>query len=160
MAAVEIAEPLCSAISDRALNKTCQSVLCGKSQCIVTRPINVETFQNAAAALFYKDEGEALVVPLKRMLVGKFSCVPKLATLHDFFKKINLTGAYDIKWFDYKHIFIKLSNDLDYQRMWAKRDWYFDGTWSLSYMFWLCVLFWRNVPLPWVFVCMEQVFLL
>lgn len=72
--------PLCSALSDRALKKTFQSVLCGKNPYVVTRPrpADSSSFQNHPAVVFFDDEVEALAAPYQRMLVGKFGRVPKL----------------------------------------------------------------------------------
>ncbi|KAJ6719960.1 GLYCINE-RICH CELL WALL STRUCTURAL PROTEIN 1.8-LIKE [Salix purpurea] len=112
----------------------------GEKTPIVKDTRSSEKFQNAPAAIFYDDEVDALAAPLQRTLVGKFNRMPRLEVIRDFFRRLNLLGAFDIHWFDYKHIFIKLNNDLDYQRLFAKRDWFFGGyklrvlKWSVDFI--------------------------
>ncbi|KAB5551438.1 hypothetical protein DKX38_008749 [Salix brachista] len=126
--------------SPRAYNKSFQSVLMGEKTLIVKDTRSSEKFQNAPAAIFYDDEVDALAAPLQRTLVGKFNRMPRFEVIREFFRRLNLLGAFDIHWFDYKHIFIKLNNDLDYQRLFAKRDWFFGGykmrvlKWSVDFI--------------------------
>ncbi|KAF9670988.1 hypothetical protein SADUNF_Sadunf12G0000100 [Salix dunnii] len=126
--------------SPRAYNKSFQSVLMGEKTPIVKDMRSSEKFQNAPAAIFYDDEVDALAAPLQRTLVGKFNRMPRFEVIREFFRRLNLLGAFDIHWFDYKHIFIKLNNDLDYQRLFAKREWFFGGykmrvlKWSVDFV--------------------------
>ena len=126
--------------SPRAYNKSFQSVLMGEKTPIVKDMRSSKKFQNAPAAIFYDDEVDALAAPLQRTLVGKFNRMPRFEVIREFFRRLNLLGAFDIHWFDYKHIFIKLNNDLDYQRIFAKRDWFFGGykmwvlKWSVDFV--------------------------
>ncbi|XP_017979623.1 PREDICTED: uncharacterized protein LOC108662683 [Theobroma cacao] len=57
-------------------------------------------------------------------LVGKFSRMPRLQEIRVAFKGIGLEGAYDIRWLDYKHILIHLSDEKDFNRIWTKQNWF------------------------------------
>lgn len=50
--------------------------------------------------------------------------MPKLQEIRNAFKGIGLAGAYDIRWLDYKHIHIGLSNEQDMNRIWLKQVWF------------------------------------
>ncbi|EOY17514.1 Uncharacterized protein TCM_042330 [Theobroma cacao] len=57
-------------------------------------------------------------------LVGKFSRMPKLQDIRSAFKGIGLAGAYEVRWLDYKHILIHLTNEHDCNRVWTKQVWF------------------------------------
>ncbi|XP_017984223.1 PREDICTED: uncharacterized protein LOC18585698 [Theobroma cacao] len=53
--------------------------------------------------------------------------MPKLQEVKPAFKGIGLLGAYEIKWLDYKHVIIHLSNDQDCNRIWTRQQWFIAG---------------------------------
>ncbi|EOX90563.1 Uncharacterized protein TCM_000001 [Theobroma cacao] len=57
-------------------------------------------------------------------LMGKFSHMPKLQEVRIAFKKIDLTRAYEVRWLDYNHVLIHLSNEQDFNRIWIKQVWF------------------------------------
>ncbi|EOY17513.1 Uncharacterized protein TCM_036737 [Theobroma cacao] len=50
--------------------------------------------------------------------------MPKLQDVRAAFKGIALTGAYEVRWLDYKHVLIHLSNEQDFNRIWTKQNWF------------------------------------
>ncbi|EOY02243.1 Uncharacterized protein TCM_016768 [Theobroma cacao] len=50
--------------------------------------------------------------------------MPRINEIRMAFKGIDLVGAYEIKWLDYKHILIQLSNEHDLNRIWLKQVWF------------------------------------
>ncbi|EOY14356.1 Uncharacterized protein TCM_033752 [Theobroma cacao] len=50
--------------------------------------------------------------------------MPKLQDVRSAFKGIGLTGAYEVRWLDYKHVLIHLSNEQDCNRVWTKQVWF------------------------------------
>ncbi|WRX25704.1 protein of unknown function DUF4283 - like 10 [Theobroma cacao] len=62
------------------------------------------------------------VIPINRVPV--FSRMPKLVDIRSAFRRIRLVGAYEIRWLDYKHVLIHLSNEQDFNRIWTKQQWF------------------------------------
>ncbi|EOY16520.1 Uncharacterized protein TCM_035322 [Theobroma cacao] len=52
--------------------------------------------------------------------------MPKWEVIQQVFKGIGLFGAYNIRWFNYKHILINLLNEYEYdfKRIWGYQAWF------------------------------------
>ncbi|EOY25448.1 Uncharacterized protein TCM_016754 [Theobroma cacao] len=50
--------------------------------------------------------------------------MPRMNEIRLAFKGIGLTGAYDLRWLDYKHILIHLTNQHDFNRIWIRQVWF------------------------------------
>ncbi|EOY06959.1 Uncharacterized protein TCM_021521 [Theobroma cacao] len=111
-------------VSPRAQKKSFLSVAAGEKPPII--PTNREPFwyRDRPAVAFFEDEIVALAQPFKHSMVGKFSRMPKLNDIRAAFKGIGLVGVYEIRWLDYKHILIHLSNEQDLNRLWMRQAWF------------------------------------
>ncbi|EOY13903.1 Uncharacterized protein TCM_032655 [Theobroma cacao] len=50
--------------------------------------------------------------------------MPKLQEVKYAFKGIGLAGAYEVRWLDYKHVLIHLSDEQNFNRIWTKQNWF------------------------------------
>ncbi|PKU83181.1 hypothetical protein MA16_Dca024566 [Dendrobium catenatum] len=72
-----------------------------------------------------EDDILKLASPYQFTLVGKFSMRrPNLDEIKFFFAKLKLSGNFSIGLLDARHVFIQLSNDLDYSRVFSRRSYY------------------------------------
>ncbi|EOY32396.1 Uncharacterized protein TCM_040289 [Theobroma cacao] len=78
-------------------------------------------YKDRLAESFFEDEIATLTQPLKHSMVGKFFRMPRLNEIQAAFKGIGLVGAYKIRWLDYKHILIHLTNEHDLNRFWTRQ---------------------------------------
>ncbi|WRX22755.1 protein of unknown function DUF4283 - like 10 [Theobroma cacao] len=81
-------------------------------------------YKDRPAVTFFEDEIQILAQPFMLCLVGKFTRMPRMENIISAFKGICLAGAYEIKWLDYKHVLIHLSNDQDFNRIWTRQNWF------------------------------------
>ncbi|EOY25454.1 Uncharacterized protein TCM_026877 [Theobroma cacao] len=110
--------------SPRSQKKSFLSIVSGQKPPVVPLSRDPFVFKDRPAAAFYEDEIQTLAQPLKLSLVGKFSRMPKLQDVRSAFKGIGLAGAYEVRWLDYKHILIHLTNEHDCNRVWTKQVWF------------------------------------
>ncbi|EOY17297.1 Uncharacterized protein TCM_036445 [Theobroma cacao] len=78
-------------------------------------------YTDRPAVSFFEDEISALAQRFKFSMVGKFSRMPRMQEIRATFKRIGLMGAYEIRWLDYKHILILLTNEHDLNRIWLNQ---------------------------------------
>ncbi|EOX98243.1 Uncharacterized protein TCM_007050 [Theobroma cacao] len=50
--------------------------------------------------------------------------MPRLTDIRKSFVGLGLSGAYNVRWMNYKHILINLSNEQDFNRIWRKQTWF------------------------------------
>ncbi|KAL0928839.1 hypothetical protein M5K25_000763 [Dendrobium thyrsiflorum] len=75
----------------------------------------------------------ALAAPFEFAMVGKFPVRrPNLDIIRKFFFALKLTGEFPITLLDLRHVLIKLSNDLDYSRIFARRVYYWYRLFDIS----------------------------
>ncbi|WRX16206.1 protein of unknown function DUF4283 - like 7 [Theobroma cacao] len=110
--------------SPRALKKSFLTVAVGERPPVIPPSRDPSMYKDRPAATFYEDEIQTLARPFSHSLVGKFSRMPKLQEIRQAFKGIGLSGAYEIRWMDYKHVLIHLSNEQDFNRVWVKQQWF------------------------------------
>ncbi|EOY34749.1 Uncharacterized protein TCM_042329 [Theobroma cacao] len=110
--------------SPRSQKKSFLSIVSGDKPPVIPLSRDPLVFKDRPAAAFFEDEIQTLAQPLKLSLVGKFSRMPKLQDVRSAFKGIGLTGAYEVRWLDYKHVLIHLSNEQDCNRVWTKQVWF------------------------------------
>ncbi|WRX16204.1 protein of unknown function DUF4283 - like 6 [Theobroma cacao] len=111
-------------ISPRAQKKFFLSVAAGEKPPLIPPTREPFWYKDRPAAVFFYDEITALAQPFKFSMIGKFSRMPRINEIRMAFKGIGLVGAYEIKWLDYKHILIQLSNEHDLNRIWLKQVWF------------------------------------
>ncbi|KAI0519419.1 hypothetical protein KFK09_006866 [Dendrobium nobile] len=77
----------------------------------------------------FEDEAVSLLAaPFCFTLVGKFVLRrPNLDIIRKFFYSLKLSGSFNVGLLDPRHIAIKMSNDLDYSRIFARRSYYIQG---------------------------------
>ncbi|EOY02245.1 Uncharacterized protein TCM_016772 [Theobroma cacao] len=111
-------------ISPRMQKKSFLSVVAGENPPVI--PLNREPswYRDRPAASFFDNEIATLALSFKFSMIGKFTRMPKLQEIRTAFKGIGLVGAYNIRWLDYKHILIHLSNEHDLNRIWMKQNWF------------------------------------
>ncbi|PKU82066.1 hypothetical protein MA16_Dca004083 [Dendrobium catenatum] len=81
-----------------------------------------------SALWFSEDEFMHLAKPFEFALVGKFPLKrPVLDAIRRFFFNLKLTGDFSITLLDQSNVLIKLSNDLDYGRIFAHRSYFVYG---------------------------------
>ncbi|EOY06960.1 Uncharacterized protein TCM_021522 [Theobroma cacao] len=110
--------------SPRSQKKSFLSIITGEKPSVVPLTRDPFVFKDRPAAAFFEDEIQTLAKPFKLSLVGKFSRMPKLQDVRAAFKGIGLAGAYEVRWLDYKHVLIHLSNEQDFNRIWTKQNWF------------------------------------
>ncbi|EOY29076.1 Uncharacterized protein TCM_030494 [Theobroma cacao] len=110
--------------SPRTAKKSFLSVVNAVKLALVppTRP--TFRYKDKPAVRFFEDEIEALAQPFKFAIVGKFSKMPRLTEIRQSFVSLGLSGVYNIRWMNYKHILIHLSNEQDFNRIWTKQTWF------------------------------------
>ncbi|XP_021300513.1 uncharacterized protein LOC110428915, partial [Herrania umbratica] len=65
--------------------------------------------------------------------------MPKLNDIRTAFKGIWLSGAFEIRWLDYKHVLIHLTNEHDLNQLWLRQNWFIANQkmrvfkWSLDF---------------------------
>ncbi|EOY21198.1 Uncharacterized protein TCM_012582 [Theobroma cacao] len=111
-------------LSPRALKKSFLSIAARNKPFAILSSRDPITYKDRPAAAFFEDEIQKLAQPFVHSIIGKFSCMPKLQEIRQAFKGIGLTGAYAIRWLDYKHILIHLSNEQDFNWIWTKQQWF------------------------------------
>ncbi|KAL0911826.1 hypothetical protein M5K25_017748 [Dendrobium thyrsiflorum] len=81
---------------------------------------------NGMPAILVSDEDfKTLAEPYKLALVGKFSSRrPNMDEIRNFFHGLKLLGSFSVSLLDARHIFINLSNEIDYNRIFLKRSYY------------------------------------
>ncbi|EOY19201.1 Uncharacterized protein TCM_044158 [Theobroma cacao] len=111
-------------VSPRTQKKSFLAVAAGEKSSLI--PLDREPFwyKDRPAASFFDDEISTLAQPFKFSMVGKFSRMLRMQEIRVAFKGIGLIGAYEIRWLDYKHILIQLSNEHDLNRIWLKQVWF------------------------------------
>ncbi|KAL0928089.1 hypothetical protein M5K25_002329 [Dendrobium thyrsiflorum] len=86
------------------------------------------TVKGLPALLFEDSVVSKLATPFSFTLVGKFMLKrPNIDTIRKFFVNLKLSGTFSVGLMDQRHIAIQLSNDLDYSRIFARRDYYILG---------------------------------
>ncbi|EOY06957.1 Uncharacterized protein TCM_021519 [Theobroma cacao] len=113
--------------SPRFQKKSFLSIAAGSKPPVIPLNRDPAVYKDRPAAVFYEDEICILAKPFSLCLVGKFTRMPKLQEVRSAFKGIGLSGAYEIKWLDYKHVLIHLSNDQDFNRIWTRQQWFIVG---------------------------------
>ncbi|KAL0926169.1 hypothetical protein M5K25_002374 [Dendrobium thyrsiflorum] len=106
--------------------KSFKEALAGSSSNNVSG-ISVSTsLVNGIPAILVSDEDlKILAEPYKLALVGKFSSRrPNMDEIRNFFHGLKLLGSFSVSLLDARHIFINLSNELDYNRIFLKRSYY------------------------------------
>ncbi|KAI0503720.1 hypothetical protein KFK09_014659 [Dendrobium nobile] len=83
------------------------------------------TVKGVPALLMSEDDILKLASPYQFTLVGKFTVRrPNLDAIRNFFAKLKLSGNFSVGLLDARHVSIKLSNDLDYSRVFSRRSYY------------------------------------
>ncbi|EOY17515.1 Uncharacterized protein TCM_042331 [Theobroma cacao] len=113
--------------SPRFQTKSFLSIAAGGKPLVIPLNRDPVVYKDRPAAIFYEDKICTLAKPFSLYLVGKFTRMPKLQEVKFAFKGIDLLGAYEIKWLDYKHVIIHLSNDQDFNRIWTRQQWFIAG---------------------------------
>ncbi|EOY19561.1 Uncharacterized protein TCM_044700 [Theobroma cacao] len=108
--------------SPRFQKKSFLSIISKRKPPVVPPTRDPFVYKDRPAAAFFEDEIQTLAQPFKTSLVGKFSRMPKLLEVRSAFKGIGLAGAYEVRWLDYKHVLIHLSNEQDFNRIWTKQN--------------------------------------
>ncbi|EOY08581.1 Uncharacterized protein TCM_023221 [Theobroma cacao] len=65
-----------------------------------------------------------LAMPFKHSVIEKFTNMPCMQEIRMTFKGIELVGAYEIWWLDYKYVLIFLTNEHDFNRIWICQVWF------------------------------------
>ena len=93
----------------------------------VTSPIQVRqasVYKGEAAVVFSRVDADRLAVPFRWTLVGKFSHGrPSLEDTRKFFASLNLKDQVSIGLLDYRHVLIKCSAEVDFNRIWTRGIW-------------------------------------
>lgn len=71
---------------------------------------------------------EVLSKPFHFTLIGKFSHGrPLMERSRHLFAKLGLKGAFSLNHLDQKHMLIRLHDEVDFNRIWLRELWFFDG---------------------------------
>ncbi|XP_071929043.1 uncharacterized protein [Coffea arabica] len=92
-----------------------------------TSPIQIRqatVYKGEAAVIFSRADVEKLAVPFRWALVGKFSHGrPSLEDIRKFFASLNLKDHISIGLMDYRHVLIKCSVEVDFNRIRTRGIW-------------------------------------
>ncbi|XP_052300313.1 pollen-specific leucine-rich repeat extensin-like protein 2 [Citrus sinensis] len=86
-------------------------------------PIKTVTlFEGEPNVQFSTTEIQAMVIPFKLILVGKFSYNrPSMELIHKFFNTLRLKGTFKVSPLDNRHVLIQLDIEEDYSRLWVRQ---------------------------------------
>ncbi|KAI0523134.1 hypothetical protein KFK09_005524 [Dendrobium nobile] len=88
----------------------------------------ISTIRGMSVLWFSEDEFLHLAKPFAFALVGKFPLkLPDLDSIRRFFFNLKLSGKFFVTVLDQSNVLIKLSNDLDYGRIFAHRSYFVFG---------------------------------
>ncbi|KAL0911827.1 hypothetical protein M5K25_017749 [Dendrobium thyrsiflorum] len=106
--------------------KSFKEALAGSSSNDVSGILISSSLVNGMPAILVSDKDlQILAEPYKLALVGKFFFRrPNMDEIRKFFNGLKLLGSFSVSLLDARHIFINLSNDLDYNRIFLKRSYY------------------------------------
>ena len=100
----------------------------GSPQSVFSVKAASSTHKGRPALLFSQDALERISTPYKYALVSKFSRGrQKMEGVHKFFLSLDLREAASVGLLDSRHVFINLSNEVDYHRLWSRSIWYVHG---------------------------------
>ena len=86
------------------------------------------THKREPVFIFSQDALDTLSAPYMFALVGKFSRGRlKMEDLRKFFLSLDLKGVASTGFLDSRHVLIKLSNEVDFHRIWSRNIWYVFG---------------------------------
>ncbi|XP_020678725.1 uncharacterized protein LOC110096915 [Dendrobium catenatum] len=109
-------------------SKSFKDALSGPVDANVFPDLRVSTIRGMPALWFSEDEFMHLAKPFDFALVGKFPLKrPALDAIRRFFFNLKLTGDFSVTLLDQSNVLIKLSNDLDYDRIFAHRSYFVYG---------------------------------
>ncbi|KAI0530955.1 hypothetical protein KFK09_000504 [Dendrobium nobile] len=109
-------------------SKSFKDALSGPVDANVFPDLRVSTIRGMPALWFSEDEFMHLAKPFDFALVGKFPLKrPALDAIRRFFFNLKLTGDFSVTLLDQSNVLIKLSNDLDYGRIFAHRSYFVYG---------------------------------
>ncbi|WRX14697.1 Reverse transcriptase domain - like 10 [Theobroma cacao] len=111
-------------VSPRTLKKSFLSVAAGEKAPVISPNRQVFWYKDRPAVSFFDDELQTLAMPFKHSVIGKFTRMPRMQDIRLAFKGIGLVGAYEIRWLDYKHVLIFLTNEHDFNRVWIRQVWF------------------------------------
>ncbi|KAI0519813.1 hypothetical protein KFK09_007274 [Dendrobium nobile] len=102
-------------------SRSFKEVLEGASSGDIFPNVQQSVFNGIPAVLLSDEEVLKLASPFQFTLVGKFGVRrPNLDVIRNFFSSLKLTGFYSVGLLDTRHAAIQLSNDLDYNRVFAR----------------------------------------
>ena len=82
----------------------------------------VTSFGGEPNVQFSVAEIEAMAIPFKLTLVGKFSYNrPNMELIHKFFTSLRLKGTFKVSLLDNWHVLIQLDVEDDYSRLWVRQ---------------------------------------
>ncbi|XP_071926658.1 uncharacterized protein [Coffea arabica] len=92
-----------------------------------THKMSATVYKGEAAVIFSRTDAEKLAAPFRWTLVGKFSHGrPSLEDIRKFFALLNLKDHISIGLMDYRHVLIKCSAEVDFNRIWTRGIWQLD----------------------------------
>lgn len=90
-----------------------------------TNPSNPSTQNQKHFVQLLPTEVQAMIVPFKFLLVGKFSYNrPRMEIIRNFFASLGLKEKSQVSLLDNWHVLIQLNLEEDYSRLWVKQAWY------------------------------------
>ena len=95
-----------------------------------TIPIKtVTSFEGEPNVQFSTTEIQAMAIPFKLTLVGKFSYNrPSMELIRKFFNTLRLKGTFKVSLLDNRHVLIQLDVEEDYSCLWVRQTWYINGS--------------------------------
>ncbi|EOY02242.1 Uncharacterized protein TCM_016767 [Theobroma cacao] len=111
-------------VSPKSVKKSFLSIVTAATSAVIPPTRATFRYKDKPAVRFYEDEIETLAKSFRFSIVGKFSRTPRLVEIRQAFVGLGLSGAYNIRWMDYKHVLIHLSNEQDFNRIWTKQTWF------------------------------------
>ncbi|WRX28179.1 Ribonuclease H domain - like 10 [Theobroma cacao] len=111
-------------VSPRSAKKSFLSIVTAATSAVIPPTRATFRYKDKPAVRFYEDEIETLAKSFRFSIVEKFSRTPRLVEIRQAFVGLGLSGAYNIRWMDYKHVLIHLSNEQDFNRIWTKQTWF------------------------------------
>ncbi|XP_027118705.1 uncharacterized protein [Coffea arabica] len=89
---------------------------------IQLRPVT--SYKGEAAVIFSREDADRLASPFRWALVGKFSHGrPSLEDIRKFLATLNLRDHVSVRLLDYRHVLIKCSAEVDFNRLWTRGIW-------------------------------------
>ena len=87
--------------------------------------LTVTSFEGKSNVQFFIVEIQAITIPFKLTLVGKFSYNrPSMKLICKFFNTLWLKVISKVSLLDNRHVLIQLDVEEDYSRLWVKQTWY------------------------------------